>query len=100
MATHPSPLPGHTEKIYSIRFHPVASDLLVSSSYDMMVRIWELKAGQEVLCLRGHTDQVKDDTLGDTRRGAFWLGLGRGHPISLPRSSAWPGALMGRSWRR
>ncbi|XP_035745580.1 coronin-7, partial [Egretta garzetta] len=58
MATHPSPLPGHTEKIYSIRFHPVASDLLVSSSYDMMVRIWELKAGREVLCLRGHTDQI------------------------------------------
>ncbi|KAM6352694.1 coronin-7-like isoform 2-T2 [Alca torda] len=51
-------LQGHTEKIYSIRFHPVASDLLVSSSYDMTVRIWELSAGQEVLCLRGHTDQI------------------------------------------
>lgn len=50
--------PGHTEKIYSIRFHPVAADLLVSSSYDMTVRIWELGAGQEVLCLQGHTDQV------------------------------------------
>ncbi|NWW53917.1 CORO7 protein, partial [Pedionomus torquatus] len=53
-----SPLPGHTEKIYSIRFHPVASDLLVSSSYDMTVRIWELSAGREVFCLRGHTDQI------------------------------------------
>ncbi|NXV45996.1 CORO7 protein, partial [Uria aalge] len=51
-------LQGHTEKIYSIRFHPVASNLLVSSSYDMTVRIWELSAGQEVLCLRGHTDQI------------------------------------------
>ncbi|KAM9599471.1 coronin-7-like isoform 3-T3 [Morphnus guianensis] len=51
-------LRGHTEKIYSIRFHPVASDLLVSSSYDMTVRIWELSAGQEALCLRGHTDQI------------------------------------------
>uniref|UniRef100_A0A8B9RYP9 Coronin n=1 Tax=Accipiter nisus TaxID=211598 RepID=A0A8B9RYP9_9AVES len=47
---------GH--KIYSIRFHPVASDLLVSSSYDMTVRIWELSAGREVLCLQGHTDQI------------------------------------------
>ncbi|CAM9522737.1 unnamed protein product [Bubo scandiacus] len=46
-------LRGHTEKIYSIRFHPMASDLLVSSSYDMTVRIWELSAGQEALCLRG-----------------------------------------------
>ncbi|NXA41578.1 CORO7 protein, partial [Eudromia elegans] len=51
-------LRGHTEKIYSIRFHPVAADILVSSSYDMTVRIWELGAGQEVLCLRGHTEQI------------------------------------------
>ncbi|XP_030814249.1 coronin-7-like [Camarhynchus parvulus] len=51
-------LRGHTEKIYSIRFHPTASDLLVSSSYDMTVRIWELSAGREVLCLQGHTDQI------------------------------------------
>ncbi|XP_074775650.1 coronin-7 isoform X3 [Athene noctua] len=51
-------LRGHTEKIYSVRFHPVASDLLVSSSYDMTVRIWELSSGQEALCLRGHTDQI------------------------------------------
>ncbi|NWZ41364.1 CORO7 protein, partial [Brachypodius atriceps] len=51
-------LQGHTEKIYSIRFHPMASDLLVSSSYDMTVRIWELSAGREVLCLQGHTDQI------------------------------------------
>ncbi|NXH01735.1 CORO7 protein, partial [Loxia leucoptera] len=51
-------LQGHTEKIYSIRFHPTASDLLVSSSYDMTVRIWELSTGQEVLCLQGHTDQI------------------------------------------
>ncbi|NWZ90373.1 CORO7 protein, partial [Nesospiza acunhae] len=51
-------LRGHTEKIYSIRFHPTASDLLVSSSYDMTVRIWELGAGREVLCLQGHTDQI------------------------------------------
>ncbi|NWR66953.1 CORO7 protein, partial [Bucorvus abyssinicus] len=51
-------LQGHTEKIYSIRFHPVASSLLVSSSYDMTVRIWELSAGREALCLQGHTDQI------------------------------------------
>ncbi|KAM9556828.1 coronin-7-like isoform 2-T2 [Guaruba guarouba] len=51
-------LQGHTEKIYSIRFHPMASDLLVSSSYDMTVRIWELSTGREALCLQGHTDQI------------------------------------------
>lgn len=56
--------PGHTEKIYSIRFHPVAADLLVSSSYDMTVRIWDLGAGREVLCLQGHTDQVGERITG------------------------------------
>lgn len=56
--------PGHTEKIYSIRFHPVAADLLVSSSYDMTVRIWDLGAGREVLCLQGHTDQVGEGITG------------------------------------
>ncbi|NXX84869.1 CORO7 protein, partial [Urocolius indicus] len=51
-------LEGHTEKIYSIRFHPLASDLLASSSYDMTVRIWELGTGREALCLQGHTEQI------------------------------------------
>ncbi|NXR11100.1 CORO7 protein, partial [Semnornis frantzii] len=51
-------LRGHTEKIYSIRFHPMASDLLVSSSYDMTVRIWDLSTGQEALRLQGHIDQI------------------------------------------
>ncbi|NXP81690.1 CORO7 protein, partial [Ramphastos sulfuratus] len=51
-------LRGHTEKIYSIRFHPMASDLLVSSSYDMTVRIWDLSTGREALCLQGHIDQI------------------------------------------
>ncbi|XP_068764891.1 coronin-7 isoform X3 [Struthio camelus] len=51
-------LRGHTEKIYSVRFHPTAADILASSSYDTTVRIWELGAGREALCLRGHTDQI------------------------------------------
>ncbi|XP_067407212.1 coronin-7 [Emydura macquarii macquarii] len=51
-------LRGHTEKIYSIKFHPLAADILASSSYDMSVRIWDLQAGGEVLCLRGHRDQI------------------------------------------
>ncbi|NWI17034.1 CORO7 protein, partial [Crypturellus soui] len=51
-------LRGHTEKIYSIRFHPVSTDILASSSYDMTVRIWDLGAGQDMLCLQGHTDQI------------------------------------------
>uniref|UniRef100_UPI00398F0BE6 coronin-7-like n=1 Tax=Pristiophorus japonicus TaxID=55135 RepID=UPI00398F0BE6 len=51
-------LSGHTEKIYSIRFHPLASDILASSSYDMTVKIWNLSSGKEEIVLRGHTDQI------------------------------------------
>ncbi|KAK7940387.1 hypothetical protein WMY93_003713 [Mugilogobius chulae] len=51
-------LRGHTEKIYSIRFHPLASGLLVSSSYDLTVRLWSLETGEEVKILSGHEDQV------------------------------------------
>ncbi|XP_051877130.1 coronin-7 isoform X3 [Pristis pectinata] len=51
-------LHGHTEKIYSIRFHPLASDILASSSYDMTVRIWNLSSGKEEILLRGHRDQI------------------------------------------
>ncbi|KAF7698253.1 coronin-7 isoform X1 [Silurus meridionalis] len=51
-------LQGHTEKIYSIKFHPHASGLLVSSSYDMTVRLWDLENKREVKKLSGHQDQI------------------------------------------
>lgn len=51
-------LQGHTEKIYSIKFHPLASGLLVSSSYDLTVRLWSLDSGEQVKLLTGHEDQV------------------------------------------
>lgn len=50
---------GHTEKIYSLRFHPLAADVLASSSYDLTIRIWDLQAGTEQLRLQGHQDQVE-----------------------------------------
>uniref|UniRef100_A0A8C6TKV8 Coronin n=1 Tax=Neogobius melanostomus TaxID=47308 RepID=A0A8C6TKV8_9GOBI len=54
----PFVLLGHTEKIYSIKFHPLASGLLVSSSYDLTVRLWNLDSGDQVKLLTGHEDQV------------------------------------------
>lgn len=56
------PTPGHTEKIYSIKFHPLASDVLASSSYDKSVRIWDVRTGRQELGLHGHTDQVGSTT--------------------------------------
>uniref|UniRef100_A0A671YCA1 Coronin n=1 Tax=Sparus aurata TaxID=8175 RepID=A0A671YCA1_SPAAU len=51
-------LQGHTEKIYSIKYHPLASGLLVSSSYDLTVRLWDVDSGEEVKILSGHQDQI------------------------------------------
>ncbi|XP_069131157.1 coronin-7-like [Argopecten irradians] len=51
-------LQGHMEKIYFVRFHPLAKDILVSSAYDMTFRIWNLATGTEVLQLEEHPDQV------------------------------------------
>lgn len=49
---------GHNEKIYFVRFHPHAADVLASGSYDMTVRLWDLQSEQERIKLIGHTDTV------------------------------------------
>ncbi|KAM5227747.1 coronin-7 [Ctenodactylus gundi] len=51
-------LTGHREKIYSLRFHPLAADVLASSSYDLTIRIWDLHTRTEHLRLQGHQDQI------------------------------------------
>uniref|UniRef100_A0A452QM91 Coronin n=1 Tax=Ursus americanus TaxID=9643 RepID=A0A452QM91_URSAM len=58
LTTPEAVLTGHTEKIYSLRFHPLAADVLASSSYDLTIRIWDLQAGAEQLRLQGHRDQI------------------------------------------
>ncbi|XP_005081724.1 coronin-7 isoform X1 [Mesocricetus auratus] len=58
LTTPETVLTGHTEKIYSLRFHPLAADILASSSYDLTIRIWDLQAGAEQLRLQGHQDQI------------------------------------------
>lgn len=51
-------LVGHMEKIYFVRFHPLAKDIIMSASYDMTVRMWNLDTRSEVMQLQGHQDQV------------------------------------------
>ena len=53
-----STFPGHREKIYFVKFHPQAKDVLVSSSFDMTVKIWDMSTGEDRITLQGHTDQV------------------------------------------
>ncbi|XP_072945639.1 coronin-7 [Epargyreus clarus] len=51
---------AHPDKIYIIRFHPTASDLLTTAAHDLTVKIWDLS--QDVptadIILTGHTDQI------------------------------------------
>ncbi|PSN53324.1 hypothetical protein C0J52_04075 [Blattella germanica] len=51
-------LAGHSEKIYFIKFHPLAKDVLATGSYDMTIRIWDLATQTEKIVLEGHTDQM------------------------------------------
>ncbi|XP_018353395.1 PREDICTED: coronin-7 isoform X2 [Trachymyrmex septentrionalis] len=53
---------AHTDKIYLIKFHPLASNVLASASYDMTVKIWDLSLLSSTenakITLIGHTDQI------------------------------------------
>eukprot|EP01097_Dermamoeba_algensis_P003844 TRINITY_DN2606_c0_g1_i1.p1 TRINITY_DN2606_c0_g1~~TRINITY_DN2606_c0_g1_i1.p1 ORF type:complete len:391 (-),score=107.59 TRINITY_DN2606_c0_g1_i1:119-1291(-) len=42
-------LPGHTKRLVLADFHPLASDLLVSHSADLDVKLWDLAAEKEIL---------------------------------------------------
>ncbi|KAH9638840.1 hypothetical protein HF086_012793 [Spodoptera exigua] len=51
---------AHPDKIYIIRFHPTASDLLTTAAHDLSVKIWDLNPETPVaaIILTGHTDQI------------------------------------------
>ncbi|XP_050498139.1 coronin-7 isoform X1 [Diabrotica virgifera virgifera] len=49
---------AHSDKIYFIKFHPTAKDVLASGSYDMTIKLWDLSTLMEKIVLKGHTDQI------------------------------------------
>lgn len=54
---------AHTDKIYLIKFHSLALNVLASASYDMTVKIWDLSLLSSTetnakITLIGHTDQI------------------------------------------
>ncbi|KAG6376050.1 WD40 repeat-like protein [Boletus reticuloceps] len=56
-------LRGHTDGVLCLQFsetlqHP-SFPVLITGSYDRTVRVWNLEAGLEVHCLRGHTRAVR-----------------------------------------
>ncbi|KFB41792.1 AGAP000930-PA-like protein [Anopheles sinensis] len=51
-------LAAHDDKISIIRFHPLASNVLLTASCDMTMKIWDLLTMTERYCLVGNTDQT------------------------------------------
>ncbi|XP_063703312.1 coronin-7 isoform X3 [Culicoides brevitarsis] len=49
---------AHSDKIYSIKYHPVAKNVCLTASYDMTVKIWDLETLTSNITLKGHTDQI------------------------------------------
>lgn len=51
---------AHPDKIYMIKFHPIASDLLTTAAHDHTVKIWDLsvEVPRAEITLNGHTDQI------------------------------------------
>ncbi|MBN3287075.1 CORO7 protein, partial [Polyodon spathula] len=83
-------LQGHTEKIYSLKFHPLASGIIASSSYDLTVRLWDLGSGREVRVLQGHQDQIF--SLAWSPDGQFLATVSKDRKVRIydPRKSAEP----------
>lgn len=56
--TPTSEFAAHGDKIYFARFHPLAENVLLTASYDMNMKLWDLNTKSESICLTGHTDQI------------------------------------------
>lgn len=42
-------LEAHSDKIYFMRFHPLAKDVLLTASYDITIKFWNLQSINEEL---------------------------------------------------
>eukprot|EP00539_Tryblionella_compressa_P010624 CAMPEP_0178801088 /NCGR_PEP_ID=MMETSP0745-20121128/13169_1 /TAXON_ID=913974 /ORGANISM="Nitzschia punctata, Strain CCMP561" /LENGTH=458 /DNA_ID=CAMNT_0020459917 /DNA_START=74 /DNA_END=1450 /DNA_ORIENTATION=+ len=56
-------LDGHAKKVTLLRFHPTASNTLLSTSADYTVKVWDIEAGQAVSTL---------DTIHDLTQDIIW----------------------------
>lgn len=51
--------PGHNDKPNLVKYHPVASGVLASSSLDLTVKIWDINKAKALITLTGHNEQVR-----------------------------------------
>ncbi|KAL4230650.1 Coronin-7 [Mactra antiquata] len=58
LTDYDSYLMSHTEKIYFLRFHPLAKDVVLTASYDLTIKIWDLSDNTEQIELLSHEDEI------------------------------------------
>lgn len=46
-----SEMASHTKKVHFLRFHPLASHVLISGAYDGTIKFWDLENSKEVISL-------------------------------------------------
>lgn len=63
--------PGHSNRIFSLKFVPDDPNLLISGGWDNTILIWDLREGQSICSLFGH--MISGDTL-DFRNNVLLVG--------------------------
>src|SRR3546814_19887043 len=53
-------LSGHTNAVRTVDFHPTASGIVVTSSVDQTIRVWDINRNAETHCIRDHNDVVSN----------------------------------------
>jgi coronin-1B/1C/6 len=50
---------GHRRKVGTVNFHPTASNVVVTSSTDYSVKVWDIQTGDATLTVAGHADIIQ-----------------------------------------
>ncbi|XP_018326736.1 coronin-7 isoform X2 [Agrilus planipennis] len=49
---------AHSDRIYFVKFHPLAKNVLATGAYDLTIKIWHLSDLDAKIVLLGHTEQI------------------------------------------
>jgi coronin-1B/1C/6 len=52
-------LSGHEKRVGMLHWHPVADNILASSGYDNVIKVWDVEAQSEALSFNGHPDFIQ-----------------------------------------
>lgn len=53
-------LSGHSNAVRTVDFHPTANGIVVTSSVDQTIRVWDINRMAETHCIRDHSDVVSN----------------------------------------